>query len=186
MNNRISYLFGSLLLIVTLGLSESLLAQQAEEYALKASFIERFIQFVEWPDAEPSESFVVGIIGQDPFDGDLDAALDHLRDEGGSVEIKQVAEMSAISSCDLVFISSSEKQGIEEILDITSVRPILTIGDTEGYTKAGVIINFYVDGDRLHFKINIKAVRESGLKLDSFLLDYAEIDDSSEAPDDES
>ena len=189
MTQRISYFLGILLLVSALGICDSSLAQQAEEYALKASFVERFVMFVDWPEdpvSEASESLVVGVIGENPFDDYLDAAFDQPNESNRTVEIRQITDLDEVLSCDLLFISKSEKHSIRAILDSTAGKPILTIGDTEGFSEAGVIINFYVDGDRLHFKINISAVRESGLQLDSFLLDYAQIVDSSEVPDDES
>ncbi len=189
MKSRITYLLGTLILVSVLGYGDLSFAQQAEEYALKASFVERFVQFVDWPDDPHSDAswpLVVGVIGEDPFKGYLGAAFDQPNHRHPGVEVKQIEVLDNIETCDLLFISKSESNELQSILDITADRPILTIGDTDGYTESGVIINFYVDGDRLHFKINIKAVNRSGLHLDSFLLDYAQIVDSPEVPDDES
>lgn len=181
--HRLSFISGALLLLSFFGICNPSFAQQAEEYALKASFIQRFVQFIKWPAEVPADSSVsleIGIIGQGPFKGQLEEVFANLNDPLRSLQVKKIEDISDIQSCDLLFISNSETERLHSILDITATKPVLTIGDSEGFCQAGVIINFYIDGDRLHFKININAARKSGLEIDPFLLDYAKIVDSSD------
>lgn len=183
MSTRGLCILGAFFLLILVGFCDPTFAQQAEEYALKASYIERFVQFVEWPTdmpADTTEPFEIGIIGQDPFEGGLEEVFGNVQVSDQKVRIRRVALVDEIQSCDLLFISKSEKESLQSILKVTSNMAILTVGDSEGYAKAGVIINFFVDDDRLHFKINIKAARNSGLEIDPFLLDYAQIEDSPE------
>ena len=50
-------------------------AVSSEEYALKAVCLYNFTQFTRWPavnDPEKSESIVIGVVGQSPFDGAIE------------------------------------------------------------------------------------------------------------------
>ncbi len=85
-----------------------------------------------------------------------------------------------------MFIARSESDRLPQVLEYVADKAILTVGDASGYGKAGVMINFYVDGDRLHFEINLDAAKEADIQINPFLLDYAKILDSSEEPNDES
>ena len=46
------------------------------EYQVKAVFLFNFAQFVSWPSPQPSDTpFVIGIVGDDPFDSYLDETV---------------------------------------------------------------------------------------------------------------
>jgi hypothetical protein len=51
----------------------------------------------------------------------------------------------------------------------------LTIGDTEGFTQRGVMVNFYMENNRVFFEINPNAAMRAGLKISSALLRIAGI-----------
>jgi hypothetical protein len=50
---------------------------------------------------------------------------------------------------------------------------ILTIGDTAGFARQGVIINFYLENRKVRFEINAAAARRAGLTISSKLLKLA-------------
>lgn len=156
---------------------------EVPEYQLKAEFLERFTRFIEWPPQanvyrDGSHPFVIGIVGRDPFGDHLRTMLAGRTLKGHRGEILYVFDLEQVSSCDLLFISSSEEGRLLEILAQASGRPILTIGDTPGFAQAGVVINLYVDGDRIRFEINEKAADRSGLKVQAKLYNLARIVDS--------
>src|ERR1700710_2338258 len=68
-----------LLLVATMILGPARIAfATSREYQVKAAFIYNFTQFIEWPKEAfkgPQESFVIGVVGQDPFDGALEQIL---------------------------------------------------------------------------------------------------------------
>ena len=78
-------------------------------------------------------------------------------------------------SCHILFISSSEKKNIEEILTRLGNHDILTVGETEGFARKGVIINFFLEKKNVRFEINVDAATRSNLKLSSRLLRLAHI-----------
>ena len=51
---------------------------QVAEYRLKAAFLFHFAEFVEWPPENASGPFVICIVGEDPFHGDLEEAVQGL------------------------------------------------------------------------------------------------------------
>jgi hypothetical protein len=77
--------------------------------------------------------------------------------------------------CHLLFIAESEKQRLHEILLKIVGKPILTVGDTSGFSSQGVIINFFLESDFVRFEINMSAAQEAGLKFSSKLLKLGRI-----------
>lgn len=150
-----------------------------KEYKVKAVFLERFTRFVEWPEDanmdDPSMPFIICVIGNNPFKEILEQAYEKRMILGKPVEIRYISNPKDITPCHLLFISSSMKLRLEEILSYTNGKSILTVGDTEGFAEKGIQINFYFQEESTRFSINETAVRNSPLKMDFRLLQYARI-----------
>jgi hypothetical protein len=50
---------------------------------------------------------------------------------------------------------------------------VLTVGETEGFTESGGMINFVRQVNRIRFQINEVAAKSAGLKISSKLLSLA-------------
>ncbi|MFC2141769.1 YfiR family protein [Acidobacteriota bacterium] len=152
---------------------------QQSEYTIKAVFLEHFTRFIEWPEssdtADPSSPFYVAVIGENPFGSILDEIYSDQMIKKRKVKILYISTPDEIADCHMLFISSSNKEILPEILSCTSIKPILTVSDTNGFAEKGVLINFYLAGDKIKFEINEKAVHESGLVMSYRLLSLARI-----------
>lgn len=150
-----------------------------EEYPLKVLIISRFFEFVKWPagsgNNRDSDQFVVGIIGQTPLLDYKKRFHDKIRVPGKTLIITELSGLEQIEGCQAVIIGRSESKRLDEIVAVTENKPILTIGDTEGYGKKGVLINLYRAGRKVKFEINMPAVQRSGLSFSSKLYKLARI-----------
>lgn len=141
------------------------------EYELKAAFIARFIDFIEWPQgSSPDPQFRFCVYGQDPFGAALDELARLTLMNNKPVKIIRTRSRRQIQACDLLFISSTEKRSVPALLRKLNDVPVLTIGDTEGFSEMGVIINFFIEKDNQRFEINHQAAIQQGIKISSKLL----------------
>ncbi len=163
---------------MVLSISTSAVTQQSE-YTIKAVFLEHFTRFVEWPEscgiADTSTPFVIAVIGESPFGSILDQIYTEQKIRNKKVEILYISTPDEITDYHILFISSSNKEILPEILSRTRNKPILTVSDTNGYAEEGVLINFILAGDKIKFEINEGAVHESGLVMSYRLLNLAKI-----------
>lgn len=146
------------------------------EYQIKAEFIERFTRFIEWPAAPPQpqgEPFVIGVIGRDPFNGYLEAIARARTIKGRPVKIAHLASLDAIRSCQILFIASSEKGSVVEIVARTRTYPVLTIADTPGALSSGVMINLYTAENKVRFEVNEQQLSRVGFAASAQLLKLA-------------
>jgi hypothetical protein len=154
-------------------------ATQQSEYTIKAVFLEHFTRFIQWPEslenAGASNPFCLGIIGENPFGSILDQIYAEQKIKNRRVKISYFSTPDEITDCHILFISSSNKEILPEILSRTRDKPILTVSDTTGFAEIGVLINFYLAGNKIKFEINEKAVHESGLVMSYRLLNLARI-----------
>jgi YfiR/HmsC-like len=148
------------------------------EYEVKAAFIYNFAKYVSWPEASTSEKkkpFVIGVIGKDPFGQALDAAMRGRSVEGRAVFVERYGKVEEVADCDILFISSSEKNNLHRILEALHKAPVLTVGDMDQFAERGGMINLTTEEKRVRFEINVEAAERAGLKPGSQLLRLARI-----------
>jgi len=156
----------------------SLDGRHPEEAELKAEFIERFTRFIEWPGQDgraADEPFVIGIVGTTPVARQLERVARDRPFRGRPARVLQIRKLEAVRRCDLVFIAGSEDERLSEILVLTSGHPILTISDSPGFARRGVLINLYREESFLRFTVNRTEVDRSGLRFAARLLHLARL-----------
>jgi hypothetical protein len=160
---------------ILLLVSVSAAAAELAEYQIKAEFIERFTRFVEWPESapQPASPFVIGVIGRDPFGPYLDAIARERTIKGRPVQIHRLKSVDDLASCQIVFIASSEKSRVDEIVTHARAGPVLTIGDSPGFPASGVMINLYTSENKVRFEINEQELSRSGFQASAQLLNLA-------------
>jgi hypothetical protein len=155
---------------------------QQGEYLIKGIFLEKFTRFIDWPQSsgidDTSKPFVVGVIGMDPFNSLLNQLYQNQKIKNKRVKILYLSNIQEIKDCNLLFISSSEKNRISEILKITSNKPILTLSDSDVLSGTGVIINLRLRNKKIIFEIDERAAREANFYMSHLLLKEAIIVDS--------
>lgn len=147
-------------------------AAALNEYQIKAGFLFQFTKFIEWPSgAETGDTFNICVVGKDPF-GEI---LDEIRGEkikNREVEIKHTGP-HGLDGCQLIFISKSEEDRFDKILNSVKGKSILTVSESPEFLGRGGMINFLMSGNKIRFEINDKDAKASGLKISSKLLSIA-------------
>src|SRR5580765_7865487 len=132
------------------------------EYQVKAACIYNFTKFVEWPPEafpERSSPFVIGVIGEDPFNGELERAVQGKDVGGRGFVVRHLRNANEAKLCHILFISRSERKGMGDILAVVSSLPILTVSETDRFVQAGGIINLLIEQNKVHFEINAAAAK---------------------------
>jgi hypothetical protein len=157
---------------------------QSREYTLKAGYIEKFTHFIDWPEiskrSDTSTIFSIAVIGENAYGNAIENIFSKVKVKNKKVRITYISSVDDIDNCQLLIISESEKRALDKIVSYTSGKPILTIGETEGYGKKGVIINMFIDHNHIRYEINRTALEKTGLKISSLLLSSAIIIETDE------
>jgi hypothetical protein len=155
-----------------------------EEYTLKALFLEATTRFINWPDStranlplfsDTNEPFIIAVLGEDTMIAVLKKTFKDKTIKGKRVEIRAFSAVSEIPQCHMLFIPQSMKKMLPLIIPITNKWPILTMGDTPGYSEKGIILNLFLEGSKVRFKINEDAARLCGLKISYLLLKMGKV-----------
>ena len=149
---------------------------QSVEYSVKASFIEKFARFTEWKPNSIGETFVIGVLGKNPFSGELEKLTKRSKIKDKSIKVVYIKDYQDIQNCNVVFICSSEKDYILKIIESVGNSNIMLVGDSPGFAEKGVHFNFYVNHqDNLRYEVNLKALIKAGLKPDLQLISMGRI-----------
>ena len=147
----------------------------ASEYQEQAEFICDFAKFVRWPQDENTDTpLQVCILGGNPL-GTALRSLEEKSVRGRSVLFRICPDEQGSEDCHIVFVSALEKERLPAVLSRFRSRPVLTVGESPGFTAAGGIINLIRTGAQLRFEINTDAAHRSGLQISSQLLKLARI-----------
>ena len=178
----------AIILVVFLGIFDSTtdcLAGQPDmeaggpsENEVKAAYLYNFAKFVYWPETafkDEHSPIVIGILGNDPFGAVLEETLAGKKVGGRKFEVKRFKWVQDLERCNILYISSSEKQDLEKILEKIKGWGVLTVSDTEGFAERGVILNLVKKLDKIRFKVNMDAAKDSRIKISSTLLQLTRI-----------
>lgn len=146
-------------------------AQAVNEYQVKAAFILNFAKFVEWPGDAFGDGgvIVVGVVGDDPFGGALDR-LNGTTANGRRLRIKRLRRDDNLRACQILFISNSEERHLGKIMESIRGTSVLTVGEMPQFNRAGGMIRFVIQNNKLRFEINAAAAGQTRLRISSKLL----------------
>lgn len=145
-------------------------ARATTEAEIKVGYLANFAGFTEWPDR--TEPLTLCLLGADDFMVPA-RRLDGLRVNNHLLQLRRLATPAALDGCQIVFIGRSARASLGNVLDALDGRPVLTIGDSDGLARMGVMINMVLTADRVTFDINRGATQRSGLVLSARLLQLA-------------
>lgn len=148
---------------------------QQPEYRVKAAYLYNFAKFVDWPSSSfPSQAspFTVCVIGRNPFGNELDQLV------GRSVRqrrlaVRHIGRVEEAGACQILFVSGSERGELTRILGAARARGVLTVSDMGNFAASGGMIGLITREDRVHFNINLRAIRQAGLKISAQVLKLA-------------
>jgi len=176
------YILVVFILLVELFIAPAIAAdsKQNREYQVKAAFIYNFTKFIDWPENKATngnELITIGIIGKDPFKKAFEPIKS--KQSNGKIALKhfdsftKLKKAETLKKCHILFICSSEKNNLKNILTVLKDSSVLTIADTKGFLEAGVIINFVIEEKKVGFEVNLAIANKAGLKIRSRLLRLA-------------
>jgi hypothetical protein len=168
-----------LALVLLLGLlAPAALAQgdvQATEARIKAVFLFKFADYVEWPKsafASDGAPFTVGVIDAEPVAEELARVVEGRTVRERPVVVRRLRSGDPLDDVQLVFVGRGARGGLRQTLEPLRGRPVLRVTESEGALQAGSMINFVLVGGKVRFDI-VPPQDAGGLRISSRLLAVA-------------
>ena len=155
------------------GQSES---ERALERRVKAAFLYRFTEFVNWPDSaysRPDSPFVIVVVGADALADEVRQITAGRTVSGRSVEVRRASEGDSIPLAQMVFLAETDRA--RQAASIRAApRNALVVTEIDGALAQGSVINFVIVDGRVRFEISLEAAEKRGLRMSSRLLAVAQ------------
>jgi hypothetical protein len=152
--------------------------QAAIEYEVKAAYMYNFAKFVDWPTQvfdSPAQPIVFCMLGQTPLGPALSTALSGKVVDKRPLLFRQLTDSKEVSKCQVLFISSPDKQHLRQTLGDVKSLNVLTVGDAEDFTNEGGAVRFVLIADRVRLEFNLDAVEDAKLRVSAKLLSLGTI-----------
>jgi hypothetical protein len=177
-----------LLQILLLGLSALLLnavlvktclgQSQAEvlEYRIKAAFLCKFANYVEWPAqafARTDSPIVIGVVARDAVADEITRTAAALSVDGRPLKVRSLHQGDSIADVHLIYVASSENSRLAETLAAVKGRPVLVVTESSQAVALGSMINFVVVDNKVRFDISPHSAESSRLRISARLLSVA-------------
>jgi hypothetical protein len=165
------------LAMLALGYAGSAAAAQDRslEYAVKATYLYKFVPFVAWPSntfASPASRFDICIIGDPDFAILVANAVAGQSVSNHAIAVRRVTTLAEESSCQILFIGGGDAAVTSAALVAVRGKPVLTVTDAAPSGDRG-IVNFVLLGDRVRFEIDLGQAARNGIAISSKLLSLA-------------
>jgi hypothetical protein len=148
-------------------------AQLQNEYAVRAAFVLNLTKYVEWPQA--SVALTVCSIGDGPIGETLKQMLAGKTNESRPIQVLLFPSDEALERCHIVYIAHSSSKKIRAALDRVGNRSILTVGDTDSFTREGGMVGLVRVGEQMQIQVNLDATQAARLKVSSRLLKLSSV-----------
>jgi hypothetical protein len=141
--------------------------------AVKAAYLFRFAQYVEWPEAPAETPFVFAVTGAEDVAVHLERLLNGMTVNGRRAIVRRVTRAQELEGAQVLYVGASAFGRTRALRASAIRRPILIVTDDANGLDGGGVINFIEVDRNLRFEISLNAADRSGLKINSALLSVA-------------
>lgn len=133
---------------------------QEGEYSLKAAFIYRFTEYVDWEGLKKNQEFKVAILGDTPLTANLIDIAENAEVGNREISVEEYETLNEIDECQILFVSRDSTVPLPAILHKFEGRETLIVTEKDGYGEKGACINFFLSESKIRFEVNLKAVEK--------------------------
>jgi len=151
-----------------------------DRYKLVSAFLYNFLMFTEWPEDNPEAPLIIAVVGENPF-GEAADAISQKTLGGRAIQFMYFASPEDVGTPHILFIPRSQEQRAPGICAGLRGKPVLTVGESDRFTRQGGMIRFYEQPDRsgaqrvLRIEINETTADAAGLRFQAKLMRLAQI-----------
>jgi hypothetical protein len=146
-------------------------AQVAMDKA-QANFIYNFTKFFDWPQAEKTGDFIIGVVGSKAVAGELEKVTAGKKNVTQNIVIKHFKSSDEITKCHVIYVGSFKSTALIDIHKKTGLH-CLIISNSLSAIEKGAIIQFITEDDRLKYAFSKQNALNHGLKFHSKISEMA-------------
>ena len=150
--------------------------EQASELGVKAAYLYKFGDYIEWPAqafADADSPLVIGVLGADALADELTGVVRGRRLGARAVQVRKLRPGDPLAGLHMLYIGDGEPVQRAEALQAIATQPTLTVTSAGADALPGSVITFVMVGERIRFDVNLVPADRQQLKISSLLLTVA-------------
>lgn len=145
----------------------------------RASFLVRFVRFVEWPASafeDERAPIVLCVDANDPLVHPL-ARIVRGRSVGERpLEVRRRLRGAPPSGCHVAYLRASDEGEVAGIVDYArSAGGLLTVGEIRRFADRGGMVEVVIEASRIRFTVNLSSAERAGLRISSKVLSLGHV-----------
>jgi uncharacterized protein DUF4154 len=165
-----------LLVLLLAPLCATAQSDRSAEIQIKAAFLYKFGDFVQWPPAvlAPADApFAIGVMGAEELAGVLEQVVAKRSVQGRPVSVRRLRRGDSLAGLHVLFIGEAEGARLGDILAAAKSHAVLTVTESENAISSGSMINFVGEDQKVRFDVALPAAERVQLRISSRLLAVA-------------
>ena len=161
-----------------IGAACAMAAASAEEAysedALKAAFLYRFTDYVDWPpEALQTQAFNIAVMNDPGVAAQLRKLMPAHPVHGHAVQVQTLTSVRELHDIQVLYVGGSDTAELRRIVSAIGSHPVLIVTDEQNALNAGSVVNFVLTERRLRFEVSLDSAEQTGLRIGSELLSVA-------------
>jgi hypothetical protein len=151
-------------------------AQVDREVQVKAAFVYKFGDFVEWPAGAfdgANDAFVIGVVGADAMAAELERVVAGRTVQERKVVVRRLRRGEALGRLHVLFVGESESARLTDMAAAARSQPVLVVSESDNATERGSMINFVSVDGKVRFDVALPSAERGRLKISARLLAVA-------------
>lgn len=152
------------------------LTRVATPDAIKAVYLYKFRNYVEWPAADGRQGIskvTIGVIGGDDVVDRLLEMSAGRQSANGVVAVKHLRIGDSLEGINMLFIDDVYWRRAGATVTEAAAKSILVVTESPDALTGGSVINFRMVDERVRFEVSLDSAARSGIKLSSQLISLA-------------
>jgi hypothetical protein len=148
----------------------------ASEQSIKAAYLYKFADYVEWPREvleDPAVPLTIGVVGADALARELEEMTRGRTAHGRPILIRRVGPRVSLDGMHVLFVGSAGTGDLPDLTTAARQHAVLLVTETSNALELGSVINFRPIDQRIRFEVSLDSADRSGLKLSARLLAVA-------------
>lgn len=152
-------------------------AARVTEQSIKAAYLYKFADYVEWPDgvfASESEPLTIGVHGADFLASELREMTAERTVGGRPINVRSIRAVDELADIHILFVSAQSARSLPLLVNAARTYSVLMVTESGDALERGSVINFHPVDQRIRFDVSLESADRNRLKLSARLLAVAD------------
>lgn len=152
----------------------SFAAQTYSEDSIKAAYLYRFTQYIEWPQALPAgEPFTIAVLDAPGVAQELRRLLPSHPIKNSEAQVRVIARLQDLGSAQMLYLGPAPADHLRSLIASMAPGSALLVTDNEEGLELGGVLNFVRVDHRVRFEVSLIAADRLKFRISSELLGVA-------------